>query len=283
MAARSCPRAATYVRTVVVPAAEETPAVWETLTPPSHPRGPCNDHAAADRCGSRRETRRTCRERHEYRRHRGRRGTGRPGRGCRDRGRRKAGDHPRPGTGAVPGRAGIRSRRDEPAHREDAHRCRRPGQDRGRPRPGDGQPIQQGRPGAGGQGTLTAYAALSTEICERTAGLLAVAATAAESDGKLAEMRASALHRRHQDCATVIGALNADGSLTSGLTLAEAADIFYALTSPETYLVLTRERGWPPGRYEKWLVHTLAASLLDNGRAGGMAQGRQTDFDTTMA
>ncbi len=61
---------------------------------------------------------------------------------------------------------------------------------------------------AGGKGTLTAYAALSTEICLRTAGLLAVAATAAESDHKLAEMRASALHRRHQDCATVIGALS---------------------------------------------------------------------------
>ena len=129
---------------------------------------------------------------------------------------------------------------------------------------------------AGGQGTLTAYAALATEICLRTAGLLAVAATAAESDHKLAEMRASALHRRHQDCATVIGALSAGGSLTSGYTPAEAADIFYALTSPETFLVLTRERRWPPARYETWLARTLAATLLDNGRAHGMAQDKQT-------
>ena len=131
--------------------------------------------------------------------------------------------------------------------------------------------------GAGGQGTLTAYAALSTEICERTAGLLAVATTAAESDEKLAEMRASALHRRHEDCANVIGALSADGSLTSGYTLAEAADIFYALTSPETFLVLTRERGWPPARYESWLVRILVASLLNNGRACETAARRQTD------
>jgi hypothetical protein len=130
---------------------------------------------------------------------------------------------------------------------------------------------------AGGESTLTAYAALSTEICERTAGLLAVAATAAEADEKLAEMRTSALHQRHQVCATVIGALSADGSLTSGYTPAEAADIFYALTSPETFLVLTREREWPPARYEKWLARTLAATLLDNGRPPGMAQGKQTD------
>lgn len=121
--------------------------------------------------------------------------------------------------------------------------------------------------GAGGQGTLRAYAALSTEICERTAGLLAVAATAAEADEKLAEMRVSALHRRHQDCATVIGALSADGSLTSGYTTAEAVDIFYALTSPETFLVLTRELRWPPDRYESWLARTLASSLLDDGPA----------------
>ena len=129
---------------------------------------------------------------------------------------------------------------------------------------------------AEGQGTLTAYAALSTEICKRTAGLMAVATTAAESDDKLAEMRTSALHRRHQDCATVIGALSADGSLTSGYTPAEAVDMLYALTSPETFLVLTRERRWPPARYETWLARTLAASLLDNGRAREMAQGKQT-------
>ena len=130
--------------------------------------------------------------------------------------------------------------------------------------------------GVGGRGTLTAYAALSTEICERTAGLLAVAATAAESDEKLAEIRASALDRRHQDCASVIGALSADGSLTSGYTPVEATDIFYALTSPETFLVLTRERGWPPAQYKKWLARTLAASLLNNGRAHEMAQSKQT-------
>jgi len=129
---------------------------------------------------------------------------------------------------------------------------------------------------AGGQSTLTAFATLSTEICGRTAGLLAVASTAAESDEKLAEMRASALHQRHQDCATVIGALSADGSLTSGYTPVEATDIFYALTSPETFLVLTRERGWPPAQYKKWLARTLAASLLNNGRAHEMAQSKQT-------
>lgn len=121
----------------------------------------------------------------------------------------------------------------------------------------------------GGQGTLEAYAALSSEICQRTAGLLAVAATAAGTDDQLAELRAGALLRRHQDCATVTSALAADGSLTYEYTPAEAADIVYALSSPETFLVLTRERRWPPARYEKWLGHALGLSLLVDPSALG--------------
>ena len=121
----------------------------------------------------------------------------------------------------------------------------------------------------GGQGTLTAYAALSTEICHRTAGLLAVAASAAEADAQLAQLRAGALLRRHQDCLIIIDALASDGSLTPEYTPAESADVFYALSSPETFLVLTRERGWPPARYEEWLGRTLGVSLLKADPAPG--------------
>lgn len=121
----------------------------------------------------------------------------------------------------------------------------------------------------GGKDTLEAYAALSTEICQRAAGLLAVAAIAADAEDQLAKLRADALLRRQQDCATVIGALAADGSLTHEYSPAEAADIVYALSSPETFLVLTSERRWPPARYEKWLGHALGVLLLDDGSALG--------------
>jgi len=115
---------------------------------------------------------------------------------------------------------------------------------------------------AGGQGTLTAYAALSTEICQRTAGLLAVATVAAEVDDQLAELRTGGLRRRHQDCAAVINALAADGLLRPVYSHTEATDILYTLSSPETYLMLTGERGWPPTRYASWLAWTLGVSLL---------------------
>jgi len=123
----------------------------------------------------------------------------------------------------------------------------------------------------GGHGTLAAYAAMSTEICERTAGLLAVATAAAEVDDQLAGLRAHGLLRRHQDCAAVVNALAADGLLIPGYTLPEATDILYVLSSPETYLLLTQERGWLLPRYESWLAQVLGVSLLDTRGSPGLA------------
>lgn len=45
-------------------------------------------------------------------------------------------------------------------------------------------------------------------------------------------------------------------------TLAEATDTVWALTSPEVFLLLTRERGWSKEKYAEWLADTLARVLL---------------------
>src|SRR6516225_1692721 len=42
---------------------------------------------------------------------------------------------------------------------------------------------------------------------------------------------------------------------------AEAADIVYALLSPEVHRILTVERGWPADRYERWIARSLATLL----------------------
>jgi hypothetical protein len=48
----------------------------------------------------------------------------------------------------------------------------------------------------------------------------------------------------------------------SGIPIAEATDVVYALLSPELFLVLTRDRGWPPTRWEQWAYDTLASQLI---------------------
>lgn len=48
-----------------------------------------------------------------------------------------------------------------------------------------------------------------------------------------------------------------------GMDLETAADILYAIGSPETYQFLVVDRGWSASRFERWYGETLALLLLD--------------------
>jgi hypothetical protein len=50
--------------------------------------------------------------------------------------------------------------------------------------------------------------------------------------------------------------------LNNGLTVEDAHAIIAALTLPEVYRDLVRERGWTPERFQEWLERTLAAQLI---------------------
>ncbi len=58
----------------------------------------------------------------------------------------------------------------------------------------------------------------------------------------------------------------AKAALRPGLTVESATEILWALTSPEVYRLLVRERGWAPERYEDWLAEAAALQLLDEPR-----------------
>jgi len=42
----------------------------------------------------------------------------------------------------------------------------------------------------------------------------------------------------------------------------EATETVWTLTSPEVFLLLTRDRGWSKGKYAEWLADTLIRALL---------------------
>jgi hypothetical protein len=50
--------------------------------------------------------------------------------------------------------------------------------------------------------------------------------------------------------------------LRPGLRQRDAADVVYALMSPELYRLLVVDRAWSPERYQRWLTTTLVDSLL---------------------
>ncbi len=61
---------------------------------------------------------------------------------------------------------------------------------------------------------------------------------------------------------TVVGWVRARGQLRDGLDESTAADLVWALTSPEVHHMLLDVRGWDRARYEEWLRTTLELSLL---------------------
>ncbi|MDQ6616826.1 MAG: TetR/AcrR family transcriptional regulator [Actinomycetota bacterium] len=52
------------------------------------------------------------------------------------------------------------------------------------------------------------------------------------------------------------------GGLRSDLSIDEAADVIWATNSSELFVLLTVERGWSPGRFERWLADTWRRLLL---------------------
>ena len=60
-----------------------------------------------------------------------------------------------------------------------------------------------------------------------------------------------------------IGASLSPAALDSSSTTATGflVDSIWALASPEVFAKLTRDRGWPVGHYEQWLVETAVAIL----------------------
>lgn len=68
--------------------------------------------------------------------------------------------------------------------------------------------------------------------------------------------------QRHRGQARIVRELARRKALRPGLTQEEAADIGYAVMSPEVYRILTIERGWSEDGYQAWLAHTLRTLLL---------------------
>jgi AcrR family transcriptional regulator len=134
---------------------------------------------------------------------------------------------------------------------------------------GDDQPIAFGdRPAVRAARAETdpvkmvnAFARIIREFMERSSAILQVLATAAQVDPDAAALLAEIRRQRHAGQSRIVAALADTGALDAGLDKAEAADMVYALLSPDVHRILTVERGWPADRYERWIARSLAALL----------------------
>lgn len=106
--------------------------------------------------------------------------------------------------------------------------------------------------------TRQAYEPLANELeLLRTAGAVAP---------ELADLASLVEARRRENQARLIASLQEQGMLRPGLSLEEAADIVWVLTSFDLYRMLVVKQRWEPARYERWLAQLLIQQMLEPGK-----------------
>jgi AcrR family transcriptional regulator len=117
---------------------------------------------------------------------------------------------------------------------------------------------------------LSGFASICRQINSRSATVYQILVSAAGSDPGAAALLAQYTHKRQEGQGQIARSLARAGELRPELKERDAADIIHALMSPEVYRLLVGDRGWPPGRYERWLRDTLISQLLPlRATAGG--------------
>ena len=147
---------------------------------------------------------------------------------------------------------------------------------------GDDQPIAFGdRPAARAAlaepdppAMVNAFARMARELMDRSSAIQHVLATAAQVDPDAAGLLAEIRRQRHTGQSRIVAALAARGALDPSLARAEAADIVYALLSPDVHRILTVERGWPADRYERWIARSLASLMPEAQRLSANPAGQ---------
>jgi TetR/AcrR family transcriptional regulator, regulator of cefoperazone and chloramphenicol sensitivity len=109
---------------------------------------------------------------------------------------------------------------------------------------------------------LAAMAAYDRRLFERAGDVIALVREAARTEPELA----TAYHdgrRRGDETRALVFSSWPDGVLRHGLDVRSAVDVYAAMCNIDVYTTLTTERGWSPGRVERWWGEALARQLLD--------------------
>ena len=110
---------------------------------------------------------------------------------------------------------------------------------------------------------LIIYARAIRETQERLAPLLLALREASSTEPEAQQVWKEISDRRAANMRRLVGDLRDAGGLRSGLSIDEAADVVWATNSPELFVMLTRERGWSPVKYEQWLADAWIRLLLN--------------------
>jgi hypothetical protein len=99
-------------------------------------------------------------------------------------------------------------------------------------------------------------------LFERAGDLIMVTIQAADADPDMRADADAGSHATRQLWRALANALHDAGVLRPSLTAQTAADILYALASPQTRQLLRRHCSWTTQRYRTWLINAVTEQLL---------------------
>ncbi|MEJ2597133.1 MAG: helix-turn-helix domain containing protein [Anaerolineales bacterium] len=102
-------------------------------------------------------------------------------------------------------------------------------------------------------------------ILERVAPIFEVLRMAAKTEADIAELLQNLLAERMRNMEVFVGHLADHSPLRQGLDTNQAAEIVWAISSPEVFNLFTVDRGWSKEKYLDWLGDTLVQLLLPGG------------------
>jgi AcrR family transcriptional regulator len=109
---------------------------------------------------------------------------------------------------------------------------------------------------------LDRYARHLVDIHARQAQMMLALAAAATADPDAAAIWRKNLHDRRTGMTMFAADLASTGQLRPEHTVDTAADVLWLAMDVRNYDWLVRQRGWPPERFQRWYVDTVAAALL---------------------
>ena len=136
---------------------------------------------------------------------------------------------------------------------------------------GDRSDVQAARAESDPVALVRAFARIGRDFMERSSAIMHVLATAAQVDPDAAQLLQEIRRQRHAGQSRIVAALSALDALDPELEYSDAADIAYAVLSPDVHRILTTERGWTAAQYEQWLIRSLGLLLRREPEAAGNA------------
>lgn len=100
------------------------------------------------------------------------------------------------------------------------------------------------------------------DILSRAAPIFEITRIAAKTEPEIARRVKHLYHERLENMTTVVKHLAGNGPLREGLDEKHAAEMLWATSSSELFLLLTEYRGWSKEEYATWLAQVLKRLLL---------------------